>query len=318
MEKKILVAVDGEQKSLEAVSVLGKVVKNLPHVHLVLFHSLQPTSAISPGELCTRLESCNPPPTGDREKIGRCILDEARCRLTASGFPENRIETRLKVDGGDAARDILVESDALGIDTVALGRHGRGQVKGFLLGSVSNKVAMYARNKNVWIVDTPINETNKVLISVQEAPGSCKLVEYASEFFGGTTFMDFTLMHILPPVPPTYWDDGHILDEAERKERQQRIERWKSDTLRMVEQQAAQECDIMKVRGIPESHLKQLVLPAKQGVALDTLNEIEEHKFSMVIIGRNAPADRRTDIIGGQANRVLQGARGTIICLVNM
>jgi nucleotide-binding universal stress UspA family protein len=316
MEKKILVGVDGEQKSLEAVEMLGKILKDMPSIQLVLFHSLQPTSSLQAGEICTSVDSKFS--FDSRTKIGHAILKEAQCRLAAAGFPENRVETRLKIDGTDPARDILVESDSMGIDTVALGRHGKGQVKGFLMGSVSNKVAQYARKKNIWIVDTPLKENNKVLISVQESPESCKLVEYASECFGGTTSMDFTLMHILPPVPPTLWDDGHILDSEERKDRQQRIERWKSDTLRRMEEQASKECDIMKVRGIPESNLKRLVRPAKEGIALDTLNEIEEHGFSMVILGRNAPSERRANIIGGQANRVLQGAKGAIICLVDL
>jgi hypothetical protein len=129
--------------------------------------------------------------------------------------------------------------------------------------------------------------------------------------------MQFTLMHILPPVPPTFWDDGHILEPDERKDRQQRIERWKMDTLRKVEEQASKECDIMKVQGIPEGNLKRMVVPAKAGIALDTLNEIEEHKFSIVVLGRKAISGGKPNVIGGQAYKVLQGAKGTVVCLVD-
>jgi len=100
MEKKILLAVDGSEKGFGAVSVVGELLKNQAGVRLILYHCVEQLARFYPGELCEVEQSCRLP-LSDQEKVGRAVLDESTRVLAATGFPEDRIEVKLKVDSTD-------------------------------------------------------------------------------------------------------------------------------------------------------------------------------------------------------------------------
>jgi len=48
MDTRILMAVDGSDKGFEAVSILGRLLKDQPGAHLILFHCLQQLQTLAP------------------------------------------------------------------------------------------------------------------------------------------------------------------------------------------------------------------------------------------------------------------------------
>jgi nucleotide-binding universal stress UspA family protein len=317
MEKKILFAVDGSEKGFQAVSVMGRLLKDQPDIRLVLFHCIQQMAKLLPGEVARDVEETCKLPIGDQEKIGTAVLCEARRLLVEAGFPEDRIESKQKVDSVDAAQDILAEAEAQNIRTIALGRRGRGQLQTMLLGSVSGKVAQYAHHQTVWIVDAPVHQSNEVLIAMQGATDSNELASYTADYIASNRSLKFTLLHLMPPVPPTFWDDGHILGPAEQKDRESRIEKWKSDWIEKVERFMSDVRQFLAGKGVSEGNISTLILPTKQGIARDLLNEIDEHKFQMVVMGKRSFHERKPFLMGSHANKVLQNVKGVILCLVD-
>ena len=53
-----------------------------------------------------------------------------------------------------------------------------------------------------------------------------KAVRYAAENFPGVSGLEITLLHVLP-VPAVFWDEGHMLNDEEKKERRRFFEQWK-------------------------------------------------------------------------------------------
>lgn len=317
MEKRILLAVDGSSRGFEAVSIMGRLLKDQPELDLLLLHCVQQLASLSPGEVCLAVpESCRIPFT-DQEKIGTAILKEAKSRLIAIGFPENRITTKLSTDSVDPAQDIISEADAENIKTVALGRRGRSQLQTLLLGSVSGKVAQYASDRTAWIIDTPVHESFKVLIAMEGASDYQALARYTSEFLAPNPSLQYTFLHIMPPVPPTFWDDGHILGPSEQKDRQGRIDKWRKDWVERVEKFMDESRAMLTGRGVETKNIETLILPAKEGIARDLLNEIDEHKFEMVVMGKKSLHERKPFLMGSHANKVLQNVKGAILCLID-
>ncbi|MEM5788106.1 MAG: universal stress protein [Syntrophobacteraceae bacterium] len=314
--KTILVAVDGTQKGLESVAILGRLLKEQEDLRLVLFHSVQNVATLLPGELCVELEEqCRFKPT-EQEKIGQAVLNASVRRLKEEGFPERNVELRLKLDSMDPAQDIVEQAEKERIRNIAMGRRGRSQVENLLLGSISGKVAQYARGRNVMIVDSPVNETRTALIALEGVPESRELSSYAADVIASCTGFSFTFLHLMPPVPPTFWDDGHILGDSEQQGRQSRIEKWKSEWRGKVDEYMAEGRDLLLKRGVGEERIQTLILPTRDGIARDILNEIQEHKFHMVVMGKRSFHERKPFLMGSHAAKILQSAKATILCLV--
>lgn len=317
MEKKILLAVDGSEKGFEAVAIMGHLLKDQSDVKLVLFHCVQQLAKLMPGELCLDVEETCRLPYSDQERVGKTVLEQSQKHLFDAGFPEERIEIKLKIDSIDPGRDILAEAESEGIQTIALGRRGRSQLESLLLGGVSSKVAQYAKHSSVWIVDTPVHQTQKVLIAMQGGPDGRALASYTADFLTQVAGLKYTFLHLMPPVPPTFWDDGHILGPSEQKDRQSRIEKWASDWVRRVEGFMMEARSLLIERGVPERNVESLILPTKEGVARDLLNEITEHQFQIVVMGKKSFHERKPFLLGSHANKILQNAQGAILCLVD-
>jgi nucleotide-binding universal stress UspA family protein len=210
MSQKILLAVDGSERGFEAVSIVGNLVKDHPDLHLILFHCVPHVSGLLPGELCAGLEPSSVLTPPDQVRLGKAIFEESRRRLLAVGFPENKIEFKLKAGSIDPAQDIQLQAESEEAGTIAVGRRGLNQLQTLLLGSVSNKVAQYAQHQPVWIVDTPVYESPRVLVAMEGAYDAPALTRYLAEFVAPIPQLEYTFMHLMSPVPPTLWDDGQI------------------------------------------------------------------------------------------------------------
>lgn len=315
--RKILLAVDGSQKGLETVSILGRLLKNQEDVKIVLLHCVQQISTLLPEELCSDIEASSRLAFKDQEKVGQAVLRASSSRLTDAGFPEAGIDLRLKLDSLDPALDIIDQADTERIRTIVVGRRGRSQLEALLLGSVSGKVAQYARDKIVWIVDTPVNDSMKVLIAMEGVPEVRELSYYTAELFGPCPGLSYTFMHIMPPIPPKFWDDGHILDMTEQKDRQGRIEKWKTEWVDSVNRYMSEGRDLLLERGVGEQSVESLILETREGIARDLLTEIDAHKFQAVVMGKKSFRERKPFLMGSHAAKILQNTRGVILCLVS-
>jgi nucleotide-binding universal stress UspA family protein len=317
MAEKILVAVDGSKRGFDAVSIVGNLVKDHPDLHLYLFHCVQELSGLLPGELCVGLEATCLLKPADQERLGSMIFEEGRRRLLAVGFPENRMEFKLKAVGVDPAIDIQTEAESGKMRTIALGRRGLSPVKTLLLGSVSNKVAHYAQHHSVWIVDTPVRESRKVLVPVEGTADVRALTTYLAESVALIPGLKYTLFHLMPPIPPAFWDDGHVLSPPEQRDRQGRVEKWRSEYRQKAEQFMSEGCKLLLEKGVPEQNVTVIVQATKEGIARDLLNEIESNKYQLVVIGKRSFQERKPFLLGSHANKILQNLTGAMLCLVD-
>ncbi len=317
MEKKLLLAVDGSERGLQAVSILGEILKSDKSLHVKVLHCVQQLASLLPGELCGEVEETCRLPYAQQEKVGHAVLEESRRRLLEAGFPEERLELKTRLDSMDPGQDIMAEAKESGIRSIALGRRGRNTLEGLLIGSVSSKVAQYAKDRTVWVVDTPVNRSGRVLVALEGGPDSRTLANYASEFVAPIEGLKYTFLHLMPPVPPTFWDDGHILGPKEQKDRQSRIEKWATDWIRSVESFMREAKEMLQERGVPAKYIETRIETTKEGVARDLLNDIASAEYQIVLMGKKSFHERKPFLLGSHANKILQAVKGAILCLVD-
>jgi len=73
------------------------------------------------------------------ETFARQILSDAELQAQSSG-----VSPRIQLLWGDPAQAIIEAADRSKVDTIVVGRRGRGRLSGLLLGSVSQKLTSLA------------------------------------------------------------------------------------------------------------------------------------------------------------------------------
>lgn len=156
MAKKILVAVDDSENAGRAVNFLAdNFVRDL---QITLFSVCLDTAtlcemdspALIPYFKSRQSDFCVL--EDKKKKIVREALDGAREKLVEKGFSPENIEVKLLTKKEGIARDIVSEG-ILGYDLIIMGRRGLSGVKGFFLGSISQKVINMAKDISVLIVN---------------------------------------------------------------------------------------------------------------------------------------------------------------------
>ncbi len=316
MNKSILFAVDGSKSSLQVASVLGKLLKDQTQNSILLLHCVQQLAALYPGEIA-EIGSVERSSAEFQKKLGDAVLASSVQALQESGFPADQIRSDLVLGCTDPAQDILAKAEAERIRTIALGRRGRSQLQSLLLGSVSSKVAQYSHYRTVWIIDSEVQPSRKVLVAMAGVPDARALTYYATEFIAPIPHLHYTLFHIMPPIPPTFWDDGHILGPEEQKDRQSRINKWRREWTQKVEKFMDEAADSLVGKGVPEQKVDKRIVQTKEGIARDLLNEIARGRYQMVIMGKKSFHERKPFLMGSHANKVLQNIERAILCLVD-
>jgi nucleotide-binding universal stress UspA family protein len=316
MHNLVLLPVDDSTPSREAAATLGRLLKNRNGSQMLVLHCSQHMATVYQEEL---FHSAEAPKliAQAQEKRGKEVLEACRDAIVNAGFPADKVQVKLKMDSVDPAQDILNEAEKQKAETVAIGRRGRSKMETLLLGSVSSKVAQYARHKTVWVVDPHVSPSQKVLIGLEDHPESLSLVKYAAQWLAPIPDLHFTLFHLMPSQPPTFWDDGHILNAEEQKQRQLQREQWRRSWVERVEKILDEGRNVLMSTGVAAANVATRINTITQGIAQDLLNDIEQNGYQVVVIGKKSFRQAKPFNLGSHANKLLFGVKSTILVIVD-
>jgi len=315
MARKLLIGVDDSQNSLEALRNLGGLFQGTD-IHLELFHAVPESALIYPGELSTL--SGTP---SDWKKIqqrqARAVLDQAVSLLVGMGYKRSRLGQKSVLQSVNAAQDILAACEQGGFAAIVLARKGRSAAKRFLLGSTTTMVCQYSEKQPVWVMGTRPLQPPRLLVALDESDYAGRIISYVSAYFAGLPGIQITLFYVMPAKPPGYWDDGHILGEAERAERQKLVARWraaheeKTDAIFLKAKQA------LAGGGAPEHAIVLKRQTLVRGIALDLLAEASRGDYNTLVFGRRGLSAVAEFNLGTHASKILQAAPDCTLVMVN-
>ncbi len=95
----------------------------------------------------------------DAREVASAAVEKAAAKLR-TGDKSSKLNVTTEVLSGSPKGVILEEAEAFGADLIVVGSHGHGALERFLLGSVSQAVALHARC-SVEIVRSPKTQTSE-------------------------------------------------------------------------------------------------------------------------------------------------------------
>jgi nucleotide-binding universal stress UspA family protein len=196
-QKKILVALDGSERSMMTVKYITKVAP-FEDMKIVLFNVFsgvpesywdlerEPKSVKS-------VKYVRAWEVQQKKKIEE-FMGHARNVLIRSGFPEALVEIKIQHRKKGVARDIFREARA-GYEAVVSRRRGLGRIPGIILGSVSLKLLESISFIPLLLAGRK-PPGKKYLIALDGSRDALQAVDFAGSFLAGND-IDFRLLHII-------------------------------------------------------------------------------------------------------------------------
>lgn len=146
--KKFLIALDLGETGLKLVDYVSFVLAHHPDAEITFFHIFYPFSDLKDfkGNIEELIEIA-------KNKEYKEFLVKIRKNLEENGIPRERIRFEFKRGLFGPAGEIIKAVKKENFSTVVIGRRGRTGVKGFFLGSVSQKIISYFEDRAIWVVN---------------------------------------------------------------------------------------------------------------------------------------------------------------------
>jgi nucleotide-binding universal stress UspA family protein len=154
----------------------------------------------------------------------------------------------------------------------------------------------------------------KLLIALDKSEGAWRAVEYVAQTFAQTPGVEVTLLHILSGLPPAFWDDGHILSEAERENRQRLVDSWQKDQEKQWQGLVTKAKGLLNGAGLATVHSD--FKPKYYDVAEGIVTEAVDRGVDTIVMGRQGVSAAKSLILGSITNKVVQNSQGRAVIIV--
>jgi nucleotide-binding universal stress UspA family protein len=154
----------------------------------------------------------------------------------------------------------------------------------------------------------------KMLIGIDDSLSAMQAVEYVARHFGNNKDIQVGLVHVLPNLPAIFWDEGHILSDAEKQDRKRVVDRW------LVAQQAKMEPFFKKARdmlvagGITGSRVDSKFISDSTDAGHSILEEARDNGYRAVVVGRSHHSPKHA--LGATAAGIASHGTGMVVMIV--
>jgi nucleotide-binding universal stress UspA family protein len=156
----------------------------------------------------------------------------------------------------------------------------------------------------------------KILVAVDGSEGSLRAVDYVGRQFAGMEDLRITLFHVLPYVPTSFWDDGHVLTTEERRARQEVVDKWIRNQQLNLDPIFQSAKEVLVKKGIPEARIDTKGVSDSADVAETILEEVSDGGYQTLVLGRRGLSPAKRLFMGSVTSEIINRGTGTAICVV--
>ena len=315
MSRRFLFGVDDSENTLQALKNFAELFLE-SDVILHLFHAVPESSLLYPGELSTLSGEAS-----EWEKVqerqAQHVLDKAVGMLVGMGYKRSRIESEHKLQSVDTAQNILDACESNQFAAIVLARKGRSAVKRFLLGSTTTKICQHSEVQPVRVIGTPQLKPPNILAALDDSDYAERIFGHLAQYLAPFPGARITLFHVMPAKPPEFWDDGHILDKAERTEREGLVAAWRSEYEKQMAGIFGRAKEVFTSSGMNEKQVNSLMPTRMRGISRDIIAEASRGDYNILAFGRRGVSAISDFNLGSRAAKMLQGASDCSLIVVN-
>lgn len=315
MEKKILVLVDGSERTIQTVTYVKDFMPVDKNMKVVLFHVF---SGIPEKyrDLEAYLNCANPSDQlknveiEEKKKIVDC-LEAAKKILISGGFDEQSIEVKFHSLEKGVARDIIEEAKN-GYTAVVMRRRGMGALRNIILGSVAVKLLQSLTFIPIIIVGQ-MPPVKKILLAVDSSPDSMKAVEFVSSFLANREY-ELTILHAIPGLGAVNFDlpELNMLALPELSMSESCLESFKLNVAKLFKEVR----DILVSSGFDSQKISEKIISGVISRSDAIVNEAEEGNYSTIVVGRRGLSKVEAFFMGRVGHEVVYGGKNFTVWVV--
>ncbi|HWR58002.1 MAG TPA: universal stress protein [Thermodesulfovibrionales bacterium] len=157
---------------------------------------------------------------------------------------------------------------------------------------------------------------NKILIAIDGSESALKAVDYVGHQFSGTQGLRITLLHVLPYVPTSLWDDGHILTRQEIEDRKKLFDSWARSQQLKLEPIFRSATDVLVRLGISPEQIETKGVSDSADAAQSILEEARDGGYRTLVLGRRGLSPAKRIFMGSVTSKIINHGAGIAICVV--
>ena len=156
----------------------------------------------------------------------------------------------------------------------------------------------------------------KILVAIDGSKHSSRVIEYCGKQFSGMSDLSLTLFHVLPNLPPRFWDDGHILTKEEKEARQGVVDKWLGNQKLATEPMLGNAVEALMRAGIPRERIETKTIPDSANEVTSILEEARDGGYLTLVLGRYGLSWIDEHVLGSTTGKIIHRGAGLAICVV--
>ncbi|MEJ5364103.1 MAG: universal stress protein [Desulfosoma sp.] len=159
----------------------------------------------------------------------------------------------------------------------------------------------------------------RVLIAMDDRPGSLKAVQYLTRMLKGADHVEFILFHVLPPASPNLLSKDVIRRIEAIHETHPHVSGyfWNPEDEDKMRRTFAVARDILREGGVEESRILEDFGVEGQEIAYIIMERAKALRCSTVVLGRRGLSRVKEFFLGSVSKSVIGLARGVTVWIVD-
>ena len=308
--KKVLVAVDGSDQSMNAVRYASEILSPKQNKVVVFYVETEVPETFLDLEKSPEFRSKIIPIRAwiaQQKKVLAEFMGKAKKIFTAAGFSSEAVQVNIHAKKTGVARDILHESSE-GYDAVIVGRTGVSKLKDIFIGSVATKLIGRMHEIPLVVVGGKPG-VHKIIVGFDGSEGSKKSVNCMGAVVGRPD-CEILLCHVIRPL--------HIVHEAYSRIFSTEDElSWLEENEKNIKPEIDKAREVLVEMGFQSDMIKSKIISDNVSRAVSIVEEAKSGGYGSIVVGRRGLSIVQEFFMGRVSKKILNLAADKAVWIVS-